>query len=92
MHSGSSIHAMDARPYSNSLLLESSTLSFAPSGSPVGGDFADVFVRNSNVYGNMDGNWIGLLEEFENEIDNESADPEYCDPENEDFSRCPAQN
>lgn len=85
---GSSIYSTANLFHTNVLDVDGCTLSFAPEGTPLGGAFAELRVRSTNVFGNADGDWVGPLADFENVDDNTSSDPGFCDPDNDDFGPC----
>jgi hypothetical protein len=85
---GSSLYATASDLRTNVLALNGSALVYAPEGAPLGGAFADLLVRTTNVFGNVDGDWVGLLAEFEGVDGNMSIEPDFCAPEEDDFEPC----
>ena len=63
------------------LALECCILSFSPEGLPVGGALLVLDIRMTDIFGNADGDYAGVMALFEGLDDNISADPQYCDAE-----------
>lgn len=69
----------------SALTISSSILAFAPDGVPVSGTVGALRVSHCDVYGNEDGDWVGVLAEFEEHDASLSVDPFFCDAEAGDF-------
>ncbi len=85
---GSSLYSTSSDLLTNVLALNGSALVYAPEGEPLGGAFAELLVRTTNVFGNVDGDWVGLLAEFEGVDGNTSVEPDFCAPGEDDFEPC----
>ncbi len=76
---------IDFRSEVGYLYIQNSILAGSPMGESVSGIVAVLDVDTSDVYGNVDGNYAGLIEEFADVNGNISADPLFCDPDLGDF-------
>lgn len=69
------------------LRIDRAIIAFSPSGIPVyRGPEVLVDVSCTDIYGNADGDWVGILELYAPLNNNFSADPLFCDLDNGDFT------